>query len=267
MLKYGIQTTLKGLVDLYGKDKLNTFTKYPSILTLHKLGPGEKLLNELTTLIQGEELFGTEKIDGTNVRLISLGSDLIVGSRDNLLFYSNDIFYDPIMNIVDNLKALNIRVLGSECLTVVYGEMYGGKISSKSKHYGTDKIGFRVFDVVEYKDLSILVKSREQISRWREHETKQGIVYGQNFLTRNEIKKRFPYFELVPEVKFELGDMSHTTVLEKLKEYIPSTNVALSENALKKPEGVVLRNRDRTKIVKIRYEDYERTLRFQKVNN
>ena len=39
---------LKELIARYGKDKINTLTKYPSILTFHKLGKNQILTNELT---------------------------------------------------------------------------------------------------------------------------------------------------------------------------------------------------------------------------
>lgn len=55
--------------------------------------------------------------------------------------------------------------------------------------------------------------------------------------------------------------MTHSTILNNLNKFIPQTNVQLSQNALKKPEGLVLRNHDRSKIVKIRFEDYERILK------
>ena len=61
---------LKKLVLQYGKQKINSLTKYPSILTLHKLGEKGRLTQELTTDIQGEQLFATEKIDGTNAQLL-----------------------------------------------------------------------------------------------------------------------------------------------------------------------------------------------------
>jgi hypothetical protein len=103
---------------------------------------------------------------------------------------------------------------------------------------------------------------QQDISNWRERETEGGLIYGQSFLTRTEIEKEFSEFEFVPSIEFELGDLSHEVVLSNLKKFIPATNVALSEAALKKAEGVVLRNETRSKIVKVRFEDYERTLRL-----
>ena len=123
------------------------------------------------------------------------------------------------------------------------------------------KNGFRVFDISVYDDLSILEMSQQEISRWRERETVSGIVYGQTFLRRSEMESQYPDFKLVPLIDFELGDLSHKTILENLKKFIPTTNVALSENAIKKAEGLVLRNASRSKIVKVKYEYYERTLR------
>ncbi len=253
--------TIKELIRQHGKDKINTLTKYPSILTLHKLGERGKLLNELTTPLEGEQLFATEKIDGTNVRIICLGDEYLVGSREFILHYCNDLFYDLTQGIVDGLKQLQVKIPATSCLTVIYGELFGGKTSANARWYGTGKIGFRMFDVAEYEDLSVLNESREAISHWREHETEAGIVYGQKFLTRKDIAARFPELPLVPEVNFEITGWSHAEVLESLKRFVPSTKVALTENALGKAEGIVLRNEARTKIVKARFEDYERTLK------
>lgn len=252
---------LKVLIEKFGKEKINTLTKYPSILTLHRLGEKGRLMDELTTPIEGEKLYATEKIDGTNARIICYGSEYLIGAREFILHHSHDLYFDNSQGIVEGLKYLNIKVPTTNKLTVIYGEFYGGKTSANSKWYGQDKNGFRVFDVAVYDNLSLLEESQQEISKWRERETENGIIYGQKFLTRNEIQNNFQDFELVPLVDFELGDLSHKEVLNSLKRFIPTTNVALSENALNKSEGVVLRNEKRTKIVKVRFEDYERTLR------
>jgi hypothetical protein len=259
---------LKDLISKYGKDKINTFTKYPSILTLHKLGDKGRLTPELTTDVSGETMYGTEKIDGTNTRIVCYGFDYLFGSRENILYYFEDLYFDPAQGIVDGLKSLEIEKIipVTDDFTVIYGEFYGGKVRSNSKWYGQDKIGFRVFDVAVYseEDLLILDKTLPEISRWRETETETGIIYGQNFITRDEIINLIPEFELVPLITTnfgQLGDYSHQNILQYLKTYIPITTVALSETAIKKTEGLVLRTDDRSKIVKIRFEDYERTLR------
>ena len=252
---------LKNLIEKYGKKKINTLTKYPSILTLHKLGEKGRLLPEMTTDISGESMYATEKIDGTNVRIISYNGDYAFGSREFILYHCDDLYFDPAMGIVEGLKRLDVRIPQAPNLTVVYGELYGMSISSNSKWYGKDSLGFRVFDVAVYKDLSILELPQESISLWREKETENGIVYGQNFLSRKEIDEQFSNYALVPAIEFELKDFQHSSVLDALRQYSPTTRVALSETATNKCEGVVLRNESRTKIVKLRFEDYERTLR------
>lgn len=252
---------IKDLISKFGKEKINTLTKYPSILTLHQLGEKGRLKNELTTPVQGEKLYATEKIDGTNARIICFGNEYLVGAREFILHHSHDLYFDNAQGIVDGLKELNVKIPQTEKFTVIYGEFYGGKTSANSKWYGQDKNGFRVFDIAVYNDLSILEMTQAEISKWREHETENGIIYGQNFITRSEMENQFPDFQFVPLVEFDLGDMSHKVVLENLRKFVPNTNVALSENALKKSEGVVLRTENRSKIVKVRFEDYERTLR------
>lgn len=252
---------IKDLISKFGKEKINTLTKYSSILTLHQLGEKGRLKNELTTPIQNEKMYATEKIDGTNARIICYGSEYLIGAREFILHHSHDLYFDNAQFIVEGLKEFMVKIPQTDKFTVIYGEFYGGKTSANSKWYGQDKNGFRVFDIAVYNELSILDLTQQEISKWRERETENGIVYGQNFLTRSEMERQFSDFELVPLVEFDLGDMSHSVVLDNLKKFIPTTNVALSENALNKSEGVVLRNENRSKIVKVRFEDYERTLR------
>jgi hypothetical protein len=252
---------IKNLISKFGKEKINTLTKYPSILTLHQLGERGRLKNELTTPILNEKMYATEKIDGTNARIICYGDEYLIGAREFILHHSHDLYFDNEQFIVECLKELNVKIPQTEMFTVIYGEFYGGKTSANSKWYGQDKNGFRVFDIAVYNDLSALDLTQQEISKWRERETENGIVYGQNFLARSEMESQFSDFELVPLVEFDLGDMSHSVVLDNLQKFIPTTNVALSEKALNKSEGVVLRNDNRSKIVKVRFEDYERTLR------
>jgi len=159
---------LKELIHRYGKDKINTLTKYPSILTLHKLGEKGRLTDELTTDISGEKLFASEKIDGTNVRIICWGDQFLIGSRKFILHHSEDLYWDESMGIVEQIYALGIPMLQPDQLTIVYGELFGGKISAHSRNYGKEKHGFRVFDVAILEELSILDHSLQEISAWRE---------------------------------------------------------------------------------------------------
>jgi len=252
---------IKELISKFGKEKINTLTKYSSILTLHQLGEKGRLKNEFTTAIHDEQMYATEKIDGTSARIISYGAEYLIGAREFILHHSEDLYFDNAQGIVDGLKSLHINVPQTQKLTVIYGEFYGGKTSANSTWYGQDKNGFRVFDIAVYDDLSVLKMEQAEISTWRERETENGIIYGQKFLTRSEMQHQFSDFQLVPLIEFELGDMSHKVIMDNLKKFIPTTNVALSENACKKSEGLVLRNENRSKIVKVRFEDYERTLR------
>jgi len=250
---------LKELIFKYGKRKLNTLTKYPSILTLHKIGDKGRLTEELTTQIDSDETYyATEKIDGTNVRIITYGNEMILGSREFLLYHSDDLFYDPAQGIVEYLyDTIQFR---NNFLTVVYGEMYGGKVSSNSKQYGTEKNGFRIFDIALFKDLSILESPLEEISTWRELETPEGMRYGQPFVDIQKLKSQVGY-ELAPSIEFKIGDTSAGAIYDAMRSALPHTKVALTESALLRPEGLVVRNEDRSKIFKLRFEDYERTFR------
>ncbi len=256
---------LKALVLKYGIDKINTLTKYSSILTLHQFGERGRFTNDLTTTISlSDELFATEKIDGTNVRIICLGNEYLIGSRGFILHYSEDLCYNPSQSIVENIKKLVNIPTSFRNLTIIYGELFGGKVSKNSKQYGAkDELGFRVFDIAQIKDLSILEKNQEEISKWREHQTSDGLVYGQDFLSVSALQEHCNRLNLpiVPRLNINIPDWSHQSVLAYLNQEIPQTNVALSAQAGMKPEGIIVRNADRSKIVKLRFEDYKRTLR------
>lgn len=252
------------LINQYGKEKINTLTKYPSILTLHQLGNKGKLTEELTTDLTGETLYASEKIDGTNVRLIFWGDEFLVGSRKCMLHYSKDLYWDEALDIVNQFYALDIPRLQPDKFTIVYGELFGGKVTAKSKNYGKSKHGFRVFDIAVLDDLSILEEPIGAISAWRESSVDSAVDaslrYGQPFITLEELQSYG--YELVPKVAFPtLPNWEHQTVLEALQQHAASTQVALTADALGKTEGIVLRNFDRSKIVKVRFEDYEKTLR------
>jgi hypothetical protein len=261
---------LKGLIHKYGKDKLNSLTKYPSILTLHKMEKG--LLNDDLNVAfsEDEEVFATEKIDGTNVRIICYNDEYIVGSRERLLHYSGEMFYDPAQTIVESFVNMSFPFIKSDVMTVIYGELYGGKISQNSKQYGKDKVDFRVFDIATFDsdNLKVLNLSLELISNWREDFdfSSKKIEYGQSFFSKSKLDLLNVLnnnLKLVPEINFKLSDLSHEGVLDAMRMYLPNTNVALSDEALMKPEGIVLRNHDRSKIAKIRFEDYENAIRYK----
>lgn len=97
---------IKEIIAKYGKEKINTLTKYPSILTLHRIGEKGRLINELTTPIHGEEMSASEKIDGTNARIICYGSEYLVGGREFILHHSHDLYFDNAQGIVTGLKLL-----------------------------------------------------------------------------------------------------------------------------------------------------------------
>lgn len=252
------------LVSYYGKPKVNTLTKYPSILTLHELGDRGRLEDTQTTPLAGEKLYATEKIDGTNVRIVCWqGEYHLVGSRENILHFSGDLYFDPAQDIVTSLNELRVYPPQTQYLTVIYGELFGGKLSANSAWYGRGAKGFRVFDIAVFKNLDILDRPLSEISAWRETKTDKGMIYGQRFLTMSEARRQFPMFDYVPEVSFDPGDYSHEAISQGLHASVATTRVALTDAATRKAEGVVLRTEDRSKIVKVRFEDYARTLRLK----
>lgn len=115
--------------------KLNSMTKYPSIPTYHALGDRGTLL-EQTVNFDGEVIL-TEKVDGTNSRIVLLpDGNFVLGSREELLFAKGDLIGNPALGIVNALKDVaNSLMPLKNSITVVFLELYGGRITAASKQY------------------------------------------------------------------------------------------------------------------------------------
>lgn len=270
----------------YGLDALNSLTKYPSILTLHAFGEKGRLTEKHTTTnVYSLPLYATEKVDGTNVRLLFFpDGSYIVGGRETFLHLGGELLFDPSNGIVAGLQANllgNHAHLPSFCaqrggtapLTVVYGEVYGGKINDH-KQYGSGLFGFRVFDVAVFEsqqelDWTAALKLPE-ISLWREAEWVGGMNYGQPFLDRDQLAEYCQARELalVPEVNQDTyvdEDWDCAQTHWYLTQVMPTSLATLNASAVGKPEGIVLASADRSVRVKLRFEDYERTLKTTKL--
>ncbi len=245
-------------------DKLNSLTKYPSILTYHTLGDKGALQEAVQVPFAGRVL-GTEKVDGTNTRLIFCpDGSAVVGSREDLLWERRDLIGNPAMGIVaaiqDVVQGLYERACLPGRIAVYYVEVYGRNIGGAAKQYtGEGRVGFRLFDAVLVEDYEELLGwPAGRIAHWRE----QG---GQKHLDADRLAglAREAGFETVPAL-FDLDAAGLPTGLEETYRFLlglgPS-RCRLDEAAGGVPEGVVVRSPDRSRIAKLRREDYERTLR------
>ncbi len=265
---------------LHNKDnfkKLNSITKYPSILTYHKLEKGllkdEVLTYPITELSEdmlNMEVEGTEKVHGTNVRILIKGSDFIIGSREDLLYSKGDRVVNKELGICDFMLGVATELtdkfnLSNDEMIVLYGEFYGATVGVWGKNYSEQGVsGFRLFDMFKLSedDLNNLMnKSPEQIALWRARG-------GQPYSSIDKLKEFTEKYNLhKTPVLFscKLKDL-HTSLdgmYNFIKEY-EKTKVGFDVDG--KSEGIVVRSIDRGYIVKIRFEDYERTFkRLQKV--
>ncbi|MEU9621735.1 RNA ligase family protein [Streptomyces sp. NPDC048155] len=239
---------------------LNTATKYPSIPTYHTLDPKNGGLIEETVAFTGD-VYLTEKVDGTNGRIVSFPSgDYVIGSREELLYARGDLIGNPALGIADALRPLADRLTPpTSGIRILYLEVYGGKVTAASREYtGSRAVGYRLFDAADV-PLDILEWPRARISSWREDG-------GQRFLDEDALtlSAKAQDIELVPRLATVGADDLPTGIAEMqalLADHLPATHVALDEGAGGQPEGIVLRNGDRSAIAKARFQDYRRTLK------
>lgn len=252
--------------------KLNSITKYPSILTYHQLADSERngLKEELveTSKFDDNEMLNVyEKIDGENARIVLIGDgtsvDYFIGSRQELLFAKGDRIGNPYGNIAEYFSPIADELVkkfkGSTGLVAIYFESYGGK-TAKSKQYTNDRTQYgRVFDIFELSQVEleeVLAMDLSKIASWRDNG-------GQPYFDC-EKREQFTQYANLPTAPL-LTTLSGkdlpkdvNDVLEWLTQF-KTTQVGI--NAAGDSEGVIVRTQDRKKITKIRFEDYNRTMR------
>ncbi|MFI1312477.1 RNA ligase family protein [Streptomyces albidoflavus] len=236
---------------------LNSATKYPPIPTYHEINRGTLL--DHTVPFHGDVVL-TEKVDGTNVRVVVLpGGDYAIGSREDLLHARGDRIVNPKDPTVPALRSVADRLTAPDTgIRAYFFEVFGDKIGKASRQYtGTRAVGYRLFDVAVL-DAAVLELPRPVISTWRENG-------GQQFLSEDDLALTAE--ENGIEVTPRLGRIPAEqlpTDLSGMQQFLatrlPDTLVALDEGADGRPEGLVLRTTDRSVIAKARVEDYARTL-------
>ncbi|HYF62755.1 MAG TPA: RNA ligase family protein [Herpetosiphonaceae bacterium] len=248
--------------------KLNSLTKYPSIQTYHRLDTANGGLQEEPAIFRGTVL-ATEKVDGTNARIIlAPDGDYLLGSREELLYARGDLIGNPALGIVEALKPVAERVRAAlppaDEVLVLYGEVFGGKVTAASKQYTAERrVGFRLFDALRLGDYAgMLARPAAEIAAWRENG-------GQPFCAEAELLELAAACELELAPRLLMIDaedvpLSVADTAAWLKERLPETLCRLDAAGGGQPEGIVMRTLDRAQIAKLRFEDYERTLRRRK---
>ncbi|WP_019928826.1 RNA ligase family protein [Nocardia sp. BMG111209] len=242
-------------------DAINSATKYPSIPTYHGLGERGSLTGAVVEF-RGPVL-GTEKVDGTNSRIIALpDGSWLLGSREELLCARGDLIGNPAQGIVSALRDLADAMPPADgVVRVLYLELFGGKVTAASKQYtGERAVGFRLFDMVVLREwANLFTRPLAEISAWRESG-------GQPFAAEPELTTTATDFglQLTPRL-FTLDAAELPTDIGAMREFLgerlPETRCRLDAAGGGHPEGIVLRTPDRATIAKARFEDYDRTLR------
>jgi hypothetical protein len=248
--------------------KINSATKYPSILTYHKMDPANGMLQEGLTAEWSGSLVATEKIDGTSARIIvpPMMGDVpawLIGSREVLLTADGDRVANYDLGIVEVLEEIAhdvarwLRKPGF--IVTAYFEVFGQRGSDRWKQYGDGtRPGARLFDIADVR-VTTLGMDLPQISAWRDRGN-------QEFTSWHLLPEQATFMGVssVPELFTVDASELPTTVVataDWLKLKIPETHAKLTPEGKGNAEGLVLRSADRGVIAKLRHDDYQGTLR------
>lgn len=253
--------------------KLNSMTKYPSILTYHRLGERGQLMEELAEsqgFADAEAVYLYEKVDGENARMVFFREgngevDYVIGSREELLYAKGDRIGNPYGFIAEFLKPLAERLchtIATEedwALTVIYQESYGGRTKAAKNYTSTKTQGSAVFDLFslnkpEWEQL--MAMPQEQIAEWREQGNQPFYTEEEKQAALQELKlEAAPMLDQLPGNEFPLTLHEAYALLE------PYAQTRAGIDASGRAEGIIARTADRKLIRKLRAQDYERTFR------
>lgn len=251
------------MIDHDQMDALNSMTKYPSIPTYHPLDERGRIAADAAPQVDfdGQEVVVTEKIDGGNGRIVTVAIDgevdWIVGSREEWLTAMGDRVPNRNGRIVEALAKVMpeaVRISWSKSAVAVrafYFEVYGAKIQKAAANYAaSDVIGARLFDVAVWTRAemeAMIARPVAEIARWRD-------AGGQRFAPESVITAAN---DCTPRVGFEPPPHAPSDVKRWLAQFA-TTRAALTPGAAGLSEGVVVRTLDRSRIAKIRFDDYRR---------
>jgi hypothetical protein len=207
----------------------------------------------------------TEKIDGTNARIILTAQGYFLGSREELLHFRGDVIHNPALGIVEGIRPTAERAMAAlapedETLLVLWGEFYGGKTTAAAREYAREgSVGYRLFDAARIDPAALEGRSPAEIATWRE-------AGGQAFAADAELDELATAAEAgrVPALFRFTGEDFPTGmagILALLERELPQSSAVLDEGSGARPEGIVIRNAGRSAIFKLRFEDYRRSLR------
>ena len=258
---------LVDIINKYGVDKLNSMTKYPSIQTYHEIDRGYLKENLTDNIGFGNDtVYITEKIDGTNGRILIMNGDYIIGSREELLYRKGDIFGNPSQGIVDIMKPfaehIASKMENDNVLYVFYGEVYGSNINGAKQYTKHRNSNVRFFDCIDFATFEEFIdKPIENISIWREH---GGQPFIDVFMLADRMTDLGYIDNVVPPVGKDIGSNIPTNradTYEWLKQFETTYATIDKKMFAGRAEGVVVRDSSRKMIRKIRFEDYEKTLK------
>ena len=219
-------------------NELNDFTKYKKFDSPFK--KDEHFINtpELNQVLPKGKWIKTEKIDGTNIRIIftkmdELGNrDILIGSRKLILNdqdKTSKIYYDCIKGV--NLYKLKEYFKDIKSTIVIYAEGYGAGVQ-KGGIYSKNK-NFRVFDI-------------------RIDEAYQDFVYVEKVCIDNQLN-------IVPVID-EIEEITFGECISSLNRL---NNTLMTDGEGGKPEGIVykfepvLLNKYKERLIfKVKFKDF-----------
>ena len=151
-------SALDDLVDQCTFEKIEALTRYPQILSFHKIenNLATNQLNELPdnyqplpTHPEKLDIVIQEKIQGTNCRIIIFDTDFFIGTNDEIIYAKNDrIASSPIVGpIINTLQQFIQMNQGSlERMVVLYGQAFGKGLPNANRYTKNNQRAFRVFD-------------------------------------------------------------------------------------------------------------------------
>jgi hypothetical protein len=248
----------------YDSRKLNALTRYPVVPTYHVPGAQNCPTGRVkVSFAQEPDLIFSEKIAGHSIRIILTSQGYFVGNKTEILAWNEDIATLPTNPILEGMQenANNFHQMYApkgEGVKVLFGVFFGGSSHPHSRQYtgGDSQLNsFRLSDAFNLSPeefSNLLSQSPEQIGEWRENN--QQPFFSEAALLGLGIPVN-------PRLLGNHPPINPTATHTWMKQILPKSKASLNYQAAGKPNGILIRTPNRSKIAKLSFAEYEKLLK------
>jgi len=248
----------------YDVKRLNALTRYPTVPSYHVPdAQGRPTLQVKVSFAHEPQLIISEKIAGHSIRVILTKDGYFLGNKTEILAWHEEIDEQPMHPILNGMRMTANHIFQSyspkdEGIKVFFGVFFGGSSHPHAKQYTGGDYQLNSFKLSDGFSLpaneftTLYNSTAEQIGEWRE--SNQQPFYTETSLLGFGIPVN-------PRLRSSAPPVHVAATLAWMQHTLPKSKACLSYLAPGKPNGILIRTPNRSKIAKLSFAEYEKFLK------